>query len=351
MRRYFVLLITIQLMRTASAAPLIGNWVVNPENGHEYALLDSRSWVDSEVAAIRLGGHLATVRNQAEQDFVYQTFADLAGPRLLWIGLNDNLVEGTFQWTSGEPVSYTHWAPGEPNNSFGYENFVAMFYPGHTEEGLWNDWGERTTDPIGIPFSGVVEVDPANRVVPTFSLDAGSDWLAITPEGDHTGEPIGSVGLAYESAHAGWNTDVNFDTSQWSQAQVVGDEQIWGDGTAGPTYFRDVFTLNQPLADVVMLASVDDDALIYINGQLVVSDANGQANGFGPLDVTSYLHVGENLIAIKAQNAGGPASLGFHLFAVPEPPSVLLAALGFLVPLRLCNRKARHKASGQRSWR
>ncbi len=310
-----------------AAAPISG-WVTNPGNGHQYALLDASSWVDAEVAAIRLGGHLATVRNQAEQDFIYQNFGSFAGPRLLWIGLHDNLAEGQYQWTSGETVAYTAWAAGEPNNGFGDEDFTALYYPGHSQQSLWNDWQHRSLDPIGLPFGGVVEIDPADSNVPPFSLDANSDWLTLTPAGDQTGQPIHSVGLAYEAAHPNWNSDPAFDTSTWQQAQLVTAEDIWGATPAGPVYFRHVFSVDQPLSDATLLATVDDDALIYINGQLVVSDANGRATGIGPLDITSYLTTGENLIAIKAQNAGGPASLGFHVFAVPEPSSGCLALIG-----------------------
>lgn len=32
-----------------------------------------------------------------------------------WIGLNDIAVEGTFEWSSGDPVVYTNWSSAEPN--------------------------------------------------------------------------------------------------------------------------------------------------------------------------------------------------------------------------------------------
>ncbi len=44
--------------------------IINPENGHTYLLLSQGNWTDSEAEAVALGGHLATIRNQAEEDFV-----------------------------------------------------------------------------------------------------------------------------------------------------------------------------------------------------------------------------------------------------------------------------------------
>ncbi|MDB6029025.1 MAG: Lectin C-type domain protein [Verrucomicrobiales bacterium] len=132
---------------------------VNPANGHTYILLRSATWKKSEAQAVAMGGHLATVRNQAEEDWLLQTFGRLGGaPRLLWIGLNDTANKFHFGWSSGESVSYTCWAKGEPNNVGRGEDFVAIFYPGHDQGGKWNDWNDRAKDPIGLPMNGVVEI-------------------------------------------------------------------------------------------------------------------------------------------------------------------------------------------------
>jgi len=50
-----------------------------------------------------------------------------------WIGLNDLETEGTFKWVSGEPITYTRWATGEPNNLNNED--CAQLYP----DGTWND--------------------------------------------------------------------------------------------------------------------------------------------------------------------------------------------------------------------
>ena len=35
----------------------------------------------------------------------------------MWIGLNDFALDGTMEWSSGVPVTYENWYPGEPSNS------------------------------------------------------------------------------------------------------------------------------------------------------------------------------------------------------------------------------------------
>ena len=107
-------------------------------NGHAYlqvsqsvnwdeAVAGSSSWVYEGVT-----GHLVTFTSKAESDFVRSQV--LTGASSRWIGLTDEASEGSFQWVTGEPLTYSSWNGGEPNNSGGNEDYVEM-YPG----GGWND--------------------------------------------------------------------------------------------------------------------------------------------------------------------------------------------------------------------
>ena len=149
----------------ASAGIIVGP-VSNPANGHQYYLLDAAGWLASEAEAQTLGGHLATINDAAEDDWVYSTFSTYGNVnRQLWIGLNDAGAEGTFVWSSGDPVSFTHFAPSEPNNSEGGEDYVHFFIPNDFQgrQGTWNDLNEAgigaTPFPPQAPY-GVVEVVP-----------------------------------------------------------------------------------------------------------------------------------------------------------------------------------------------
>ena len=89
----------------------VGEWHLNPATGHYYAQV-GMPWAEAEAYAVSLGGHLVTVNGQAEQDWLSATFTT---PNLV-IGFNDLASEGTWVWTSGEPVTYTDWAEGQPDN-------------------------------------------------------------------------------------------------------------------------------------------------------------------------------------------------------------------------------------------
>ncbi|MBO46106.1 MAG: hypothetical protein CMJ96_04330 [Planctomycetes bacterium] len=136
--------------------PSILGTAVNPANGHTYHLLDSSTWTVAEANAVILGGHLATVRSQAENDWIWATFGNYgAQDRDLWIGLNDEAVEGTFVWSSGDPSSFRYWAAGQPDNNGGNENYVHI---GELNTDQWNDMFDAASTSWSPGYYGVVEI-------------------------------------------------------------------------------------------------------------------------------------------------------------------------------------------------
>jgi len=166
---------------STTAAVLTGP-VVNPANGNSYYLLDQSSWTAARAEAVSLGGDLVTINDAAENAWVFAQFGAFGGvDRNLWIGLNDVAVEGTFVWSNGEPVTFTNWSPGEPNNSFNgaTEQYVHMWAANQNfsrPEGRWNDFvNDPSPGAAGAPsrFFGVVEVVPEPATLASvFALSA-----------------------------------------------------------------------------------------------------------------------------------------------------------------------------------
>ena len=137
----------------AQAVPVLSGPIFDPANGRQYYLLDKSTWSAAESQAVAMGGHLATIRNQSENDFVFNTFSHFAGePRDLWIGLSDAGHEGTFTWSSGLPLTFSNFQINQPDNgagdpTSGAENYVHMntqrgARPHVTGwiDGKWNDF-------------------------------------------------------------------------------------------------------------------------------------------------------------------------------------------------------------------
>ena len=100
-----ILFVTFTSLGLSAHAGILAGPVANPTNGHIYYLLSQNTWSNAEAEAVSLGGHLATVRNQAENAWIFQTFSSYGGEaRILWIGLSDRDKKFHFTWSSASPL-------------------------------------------------------------------------------------------------------------------------------------------------------------------------------------------------------------------------------------------------------
>ena len=101
----------------------------NLANQRTYLLTaDGLSWHTARDYARSLGGYLVAVNSTAEEMFLTSAFENVA--LIAWIGLSDEALEGVYVWESGEPLGYTDWCAGDPNNSLGVEDWVRVYFPG-----------------------------------------------------------------------------------------------------------------------------------------------------------------------------------------------------------------------------
>ena len=127
----------------AEAVPIQGPVLTNGEQ-HYYDIIDGQfTWTGANVDAanqsyLGFAGHLMTIESAAENTVANNLrvlcSTSTPGNCAAWIGLTDAAQEGTFVWVTGEPLAYTNWFPGEPNNQHGTENYVVI-----ASGALWND--------------------------------------------------------------------------------------------------------------------------------------------------------------------------------------------------------------------
>jgi Ca2+-binding RTX toxin-like protein len=121
-------------------------------NGKFYFLSNAGTWTQAQAQAVSLGGNLVTVNDAAENEFLVNTFG---GTERLWIGLTDEVTEGTFKWANGEAVTYTNWIPGQPDDAGGNEDYVELNF---AETGKWNDLPNSL-------LRGIIEINGGNDTI------------------------------------------------------------------------------------------------------------------------------------------------------------------------------------------
>lgn len=164
-RHLLAAMTVVQLISIAPSAAF-----TDPSTGHEYSITPSTSsWFDAQAYAVSIGGNLAAITSQEEQDWIIANIplplvgsAGGFGPGV-WIGGSDAILEADWQWVTGEPWEYTNWNPTEPNNDPvggpGGEDYLVM-WTDEVQLGKWNDADATQFGSNPLLLYGLVEVVP-----------------------------------------------------------------------------------------------------------------------------------------------------------------------------------------------
>jgi hypothetical protein len=186
-------------------------------------------WSQSRASAQAIGGDLAVLSTAAENAaFVSLTRGQIRGNP--WIGLyqdrsSPDFAEpaGGWRWVNGEPLSWTNWSIGEPNN-VGSEDW-AVIWLDDGPEGRWNDY--QPTVPQG-PDGYVIEWSAdcnADGIV-----DYGQILQGQLPDTNNNGVPDSCEVLTCANADLFRDSNINgadlgILLAQWGEAnpQTVSD--------------------------------------------------------------------------------------------------------------------------------
>jgi Lectin C-type domain len=192
---------------------------VNPHNGNTYySSVGEFTWSQAQSWAQGLGGNLVTINSPAEQAWLEQTFGTQES---FWIGLHQvggPEPDGSWEWVSGQAMSYTNWQPGKPDNndSRGAEN-CALFQQSPLVGGEWDDkrcdrdWRAIAEVETGSSNFGGIQEFATTLVSSTNAADfaaTGSphpEAVLGAPDGyvEHFNGPDGQVTVGF----AGWGAD------------------------------------------------------------------------------------------------------------------------------------------------
>jgi Ca2+-binding RTX toxin-like protein len=124
-----------------------------------YVIVEGPTWEEAEANAQALGGHLVTINDAEENEWIKQNLG--IGK---WIGINDKDSEGNFNWSSGEPVVFTDWGAGEPNNADGRDGSTQHYGWMQTQNdyGKWDDAQNGVGIVLGIAEIKLSDLGVAN---------------------------------------------------------------------------------------------------------------------------------------------------------------------------------------------
>lgn len=150
-------------------SPTLGSHILQTATyrGHIYHLLAPSLWEVAEEWSVQLGGHLVTINDAAENNFIVDTFKSEAlnyaaengeswKKISLFIGLNDLKQKYNWVWSSGERSNYTNWYPGEPTQRL-HEDYgaIALTFFDFKWHDIWTCNGQMCPDEIAY---GVAEI-------------------------------------------------------------------------------------------------------------------------------------------------------------------------------------------------
>ncbi len=128
--------------------------------GRSYCIYEwSGNWDEAKEFCKSMGGRLAVIEWQEQNDFLYQYVKEnRCGD--VYFGLTDCAQESKWTWVTGRQLSgrYSNWHTGEPNNQDGNEDY-AMFFHNYTD-GTWNDGDFEGTKAILCEWRSIFETYP-----------------------------------------------------------------------------------------------------------------------------------------------------------------------------------------------
>jgi len=158
------------------------------EGSHYYGINHQVQWYVQDLNCRLAGGNLVCIGSADENAYIHDLRVAWRPGQYVAIGFSDwGRTNNDFAWRSGEPVVYTSWSDGEPNNHNG-EYFGLMATTG----AVWNDYSGA----MGI--YGMLETDtilpePAGNTIPVLMLGANTLHLGDADEIDDLPRIVRSV--------------------------------------------------------------------------------------------------------------------------------------------------------------
>ncbi|XP_074666730.1 C-type lectin domain family 17, member A-like isoform X1 [Strix aluco] len=105
-------------------------WKVFEKSCYSFST-ETMSWLDAKEICADQGAHLVIVNSEMEQNFLKD---NMNSSSTYWLGVTDQLEEGTWVWTNGERTSISYWNTWKENKDKDQKDCGSI-----GPDGIWND--------------------------------------------------------------------------------------------------------------------------------------------------------------------------------------------------------------------
>mgnify|MGYP001851708203 CR=1 FL=1 len=185
------------------------------------------TWEEAKEFCENNGGHLAVITSAEEQKEVYSLIQN-SQYEAYWLG--GSVKDGSWQWITGEPFSYSLWDSGEPNESE-EDMHLQMYRDNGTWDDTWNDGDHGTGGIMNHGFiceyeevtgQGTFQTYEYLDQVPIISKDQydgneGDSFVYKLGEHRYTRGKMDIDGNTYDHGLEGWVARWNYmDEKSWA---------------------------------------------------------------------------------------------------------------------------------------
>jgi serine/threonine protein kinase len=139
--------------------------------GHRYQFFPQKlKWDEAKARAETLGGHLATITSQEENQWIKDTYVSKLDPSLsLWLGGTKKNPSQQWTWITGEPFVFTTWGMGEPG---ALRDECALCFSSMSDG--WGDIGNNGIGQADRRGGYLIEWDDLTKPIPAMAPLAAS---------------------------------------------------------------------------------------------------------------------------------------------------------------------------------
>jgi len=189
-----------------------------------YTIVDGPSWTQAEANSVKLGGHLVTINDASENEWLRAIVPDdsISGYGGAWIGLSDEVQEGQWRWSSGINSIFTNWSPGQPGNDWGGQDYALM-----GRGGTWDDANPQPDNRSQHQAGGIAEIPFIRRGDSAYVIVQGPTWEEAEANAVKLGGHLVTINDAAENK---WLRSIFKNQHQWIGLKWNGVEWVWSSG-------------------------------------------------------------------------------------------------------------------------